>query len=174
MPTTDYAVNYGMSPAIITPCFGKIWPIPLPQIASVKVTYTAGYASPIVTGGALQSNQFRVSGPVSWVVGDTVKFSNSGGTLPAPLWEDADYTIATANGSVYTLTDDTGNSVTFTQLGTGRSFIGAVPAGIRSWMLLRVGSLYEFREEVAVMQKGGVRDLPYVDGLLDPFCTGLI
>jgi uncharacterized phiE125 gp8 family phage protein len=171
MPPADYAVNYGMSPTIITPCFGKIWPIPLPQIGSVKVTYTAGYASPITTGGQLASNQFRVSGPVSWSVGDVVKFSNSGGSLPAPLWEDASYTIATADGSIYTLNDEFGQAVTFSQLGVGRNFIGEVPAGIRSWMLLRVGSLYEFREEVAVMQRGGVKELPYVDGLLDPFMS---
>lgn len=173
MPPADYIINYGMSPTIITPGFGKIWPIPFPQIGSVKITYTAGYASPITTGGALQNNQFRVSGPVSWAVGDTVKFSNSGGVLPAPLWEDASYTIATANGSIYTLNDEFGQPVTFTQLGMGRNFIGAVPAGIRSWMLLRIGSLYEFREEVAVMQKGGVKELPYIDGLLDPFMSAV-
>jgi uncharacterized phiE125 gp8 family phage protein len=171
MPPTDYVVNYGMSPTIITPGFGKIWPIPLPQIGSVKVTYTAGYASPITTGGPLANNQFRVSGPVAWAGGDTVKFSNSGGTLPVPLWEDASYTIATANGGIYTLNDEFGQPVTFTQLGMGRNFIGAVPAGIRSWMLLRIGSLYEFREEVAVMQKGGVKELPYIDSLLDPFMS---
>jgi uncharacterized phiE125 gp8 family phage protein len=171
MPDTDYVVNYGMSPAIITPRFGKIWPIPLPQIGSVKVTYTAGYASPITTGGALAAGEFRISGPVTWKIGDLVAFYNSGGVLPAPLQDGANYTIASANGSVYTLTDEFGRPVTFTQPGTGRNFVGVVPAGIRSWMLLRVGSLYEFREEVAVMQKGGVKELPYVDGLLDPFMS---
>jgi uncharacterized phiE125 gp8 family phage protein len=171
MPATDYVVNYGMSPTIITPGFGKIWPIPLPQIGSVKVTYTAGYASPIITGGVLAAGEFRVSGPVTWKVGDPVAFYNSGGVLPAPLQDGANYIIASANGSAYTLTDEFGQPVTFTQPGTGRNFIGVVPAGIRSWMLLRVGSLYEFREEVAVMQKGGVKELPYVDGLLDPFMS---
>jgi hypothetical protein len=31
--------------ARITPVFGKIWPIPMPQIESVRVTYTAGYGT---------------------------------------------------------------------------------------------------------------------------------
>lgn len=31
--------------ARITPVFGKIWPIPLPQIESVRVTYIAGYSN---------------------------------------------------------------------------------------------------------------------------------
>jgi len=174
VPPADYVVNTGMTPAIITPRFGKVWPIPLPQIGSVKVTYTAGYASPITTGGTLTSSQLRVSGPVDWAVGDLVRFYNSGGVLPAPLCAEANYTIATAAGSVYTLTDDMGNPVTFTQLGTGRSYIGVVPDGIRSWMLLRVGALYENREEVAVGQRVVVLELPFVDGLLDPYMSGLV
>lgn len=173
MPEADYVVNPGMTPAIITPRFGKIWPIPLPQIGSVKVTYTAGYASPITTGGALSAGEFRVTGPVAWQVGDPVQFYNSGGVLPAPLSADAVYGIASANGNVYTLTDESGGAVTFTQLGTGRNFIGVVPEGIRAWMLLRIGALYENREEVAVGQRVVVLELPFVDGLLDPFMTGL-
>jgi uncharacterized phiE125 gp8 family phage protein len=172
MPASDYVVNVGMSPAIITPGFGKIWPIPLPQIGSVKITYTAGYASPVTTGGALSANQFRVTGPVTWAVGARVQFYNSGGVLPAPLDADSAYLIASAAPGIYTVTDEFGGAVTFTQPGMGRSYIGVVPAGIRSWMLLRIGSLYENREEVAIMQKGGIKELPYVDGLLDPYMAG--
>lgn len=170
-PNPDYVVR-GTVPTIITPAFGKIWPIPLPQVGSVKVTYTAGYASPITTGGSLASNQLRVTGPVQWAVGDVVQFYNSGGVLPAPLSCDVSYTIASASNGVYTLTDDTGAAVTFTQLGTGRSFIGVVPDGIRAWMLLRVGSMYENREEVAILNRGQIKDLPYIDGLLDPYMAG--
>jgi uncharacterized phiE125 gp8 family phage protein len=167
MPAADYVVNAGMTPALITPVFGKIWPIPLPQVASVKVTYTAGYASPIMVGAP--GGQFKVSGPVAWTPGDTVHFYNSGGALPAPLDPEAAYTIASAGAGVYTLKDESGVAVSFTDTGSGRSYIGVVPDGIRSWMLLRVGSLYENREEVAIMPRGGIRDLPYVDGLLDPW-----
>ena len=173
MPQTDYVVNAAKTPAIIAPGFGKLWPIPLPQIGSVRITYDAGYASPFVTGGALAANQIRVTGPVAWAVGARVQFYNSGGVLPSPLSADASYLIASALGGIYTLTDDLGAVVTFTQLGTGRNFIGVVPDGIRSWMLLRIGSLMENREEVAIMQKGGVKELPYVDGLLSPFMTDL-
>src|SRR5258708_6430304 len=49
MPTTDYAVDIACEPARITPVFGKIWPILLPQIGAVQVTFDAAYAAPITT-----------------------------------------------------------------------------------------------------------------------------
>lgn len=91
-PQSNYAIDLSGAPARITPKFGKIWPIPLPQIGSVWFDYTAGY------GGA----------------------SN-------------------------------------------------VPEGIKHWILLRLTTLYENREEVAVMNRGKVDPLPFVDGLLDPY-----
>ena len=93
MPDTDWIADLSGGLARLTPRFGKIWPIPLPQIGAVKVNFTAGY----------------------------------------------------------------GNEPT------------DVPEGIRHWILLRVSSLYENREEVAVMQRGNVSSLPYVDSLLDPY-----
>lgn len=45
----------------------------------------------------------------------------------------------------------------------------AVPAGIKSWMLLRIGALYENREEIVVGQRLSSVDLPFVDSLLDPY-----
>lgn len=177
MDPADYVVNDTNTPAMITPKFGKIWPIALPEIASVKVTYDAGFASPIKINTT--SNEITVNGPVEWKVGDRVQFYGSGGEdfkMPAPLDPDAAYLIATAPGNgIYTLTDIAGAVIDFTDagVGTGRTFIGVVPDGIRAWMLLRVGAMYENREEVAVGQRVVVLDLPYVDGLLDPFRTSM-
>jgi uncharacterized phiE125 gp8 family phage protein len=89
----NYAIDLSGVLPRMTPGFGRIWPIPLPQIGSVQVNYTAGY-----------------------------------GATPAD-----------------------------------------VPAGIRQWLLLRVGTLYENREEVAILTRGKVEPLPYVDALLDPY-----
>ncbi len=36
-------------------------------------------------------------------------------------------------------------------------------------MKVRIGTLYENREEVALLNRGKVELLPYVDNLLDPF-----
>lgn len=93
MSASDYAADLSGCPARITPAFGKIWPITLPQIGTVKVNYTAGY-------------------------GDNA----------------AD-----------------------------------VPEGIRHWILMMVGTCYENREMVAILSRGKVEQLPFVDGLLDPY-----
>lgn len=44
-----------------------------------------------------------------------------------------------------------------------------VPEGIKGWIKLRVGSLYAHREEMAVLSRGRIDPLPFVDGLLDPY-----
>ena len=43
MPSTYYATDLACEPARITPIFGQIWPITLPQIGAVSVTFVAGY-----------------------------------------------------------------------------------------------------------------------------------
>ncbi|HRD89307.1 MAG TPA: head-tail connector protein [Accumulibacter sp.] len=92
MPPAEYTVDAACEPARVTPVFGRIWPIALPQIGAVAVTFDAGY-------------------------------------------------------------------------GTAAS----VPEGIKSWIKLRVGSLYAHREEVALLTRGKIEPLPFIDGLLDPY-----
>jgi uncharacterized phiE125 gp8 family phage protein len=41
-----YTVDVACEPARVTPVFGQIWPISLPQIGSVSVTFDAGYGGP--------------------------------------------------------------------------------------------------------------------------------
>lgn len=50
MPSTDYIAELVGEPCRITPVFGKIWPIPLPQIGAVEVNFTSGYAGSIPEG----------------------------------------------------------------------------------------------------------------------------
>lgn len=92
MPAANYAQDLACEPARITPVFGQIWPIPLPQIGAVSVIFDAGYGGP-----------------------------------------------------------------------------EQVPEGIKSWIKLRVGSLYAHREEVATLSRGRVDALSFLDGLLDPY-----
>lgn len=92
MPSANYASDLACEPARITPVFGQIWPITLPQIAAVSVTFDVGYGA-----------------------------------------------------------------------------AGAVPEGIKRWMLVRIGSLYQNREEVAALARGSIEALPFIDSLLDPY-----
>lgn len=93
-----YVADLASVPARIGPVFGQIWPIPMPQMASVRVDYTAGYG----TAGT------------------------------------------------------------------------AVPAGIRQWILLRVSTLYEHREEAEIVARGRLEPMPFVDGLLDPYRVAML
>lgn len=45
----------------------------------------------------------------------------------------------------------------------------AVPQGIKSWMLMRIGAMYENREEIVVDKRVAAVELPFVDRLLDRF-----
>jgi|SRR5882672_7721153 len=181
MDPGDYVTNLAMQPGIVAPAFGKIWPITLPQLSAVNITYDAGYVSPFGRSGS--SSSILVSGPVQWKIGDRVRFSNSGGALPAPLNPATDYLIATAPGNgLYTLTDAAGVAVPITGAGTGTSYIGdnrgsryfgEVPSGMRGWMLIRAASLYENREEVAILNRGHIEELPFMEGLLDEFRVSL-
>lgn len=45
----------------------------------------------------------------------------------------------------------------------------AVPAGIRIWLLMMTGTLFENRELIAILNRGGVKELPIFDGLLDDY-----
>jgi uncharacterized phiE125 gp8 family phage protein len=97
MPASDYVLDAACEPARITPVFGEMWPITLPQIGAVSVIFDAGF-------------------------------------------------------------------------GTAAS----VPEGIKSWIKLRVGSLYTHREEVATLTRGRIDRLPFTDGLLDPYKVSLV
>ncbi|WP_316150439.1 head-tail connector protein [Cupriavidus sp. BIC8F] len=169
MPPTDYTVDYSADPVRITPVFGKIWPIPLPQIGAVWVTYDAGYAAPVTAAG----NNVTVIGWKPLAVGDVVRLSNAGGALPAPLQPMTDYYVQSiVSPGVYTLATTAGGApIALTNTGTGQSFLGVIPEGIKAWLKIRLSTIYENREEVAIMNRGKIEPLPYVDRLLDPFKT---
>lgn len=99
MPSTDYVAELASEPSRITPVFGKIWPIPLPQIGAVKVRFVAGY------GAAAD-----------------------------------------------------------------------VPQGIKQWILLRIGALFENRAAIDFVTRGSQVVLPdaFVDSLLDPYRVPVI
>lgn len=169
MPTTDYTVDTSGLVARITPVFGKIWPIPLPQIGAVEVTFDAGDAAPITAAGNVLSVLGGLWRPLT--VGDAVRLSNSGGVLPGPLLPDTDYFVqSTPSATSFTLAATPGGAViTLDSSRSGTSFIGFVDEGIKAWMKLRMGSLYDLRADLNVIARGKLEPIPYIDALLDPF-----
>jgi uncharacterized phiE125 gp8 family phage protein len=51
----------------------------------------------------------------------------------------------------------------------GYGAAAVVPEGIKSWMKIWIATLYENREAVAILARGKVEPLAYVDRLLDPY-----
>ena len=170
MPTAEYVVDTSSEPCRITPVFGQIWPIPLPQIGAVNVRFVAGYAAPVVFDPS--AGTMTVQGAWKpYAAGDAVQFSNVGGLLPAGLSPGTSYFIASvATPNVYTLAAAPGGpAIVLTDAGSGVSLVGLVPEGIRSWMKIRMTSLYEYRGDVVIPERGKVEPLAYVDRLLDPY-----
>ncbi len=155
--------------AILSPVFGTVWPQTQDQKAAVEVQFIGGFAAPLTA----DSTADTVSAPLwpSLVIGSVLRFSNIGGALPTPLAAATDYYVrSVVSPGVYTLSATSGGSlIDITTNGTGQSFIGAVPEGILAWMKVRISTLYDNREEVAILTRGKVELLPYVDNLLDPF-----
>lgn len=164
-----YVVNARKVPAVIVPTYGYSWPATLQTPEAVTVTYNAGYASPLTADAT--ADTITVTGPVTFGVGDAVRFQNSGGALPAPLQAGRDYYVRTAPGNgVYTLSTTSGGSqLDLTDAGSGLSLIGEVPASILAWMLLQVEQLARNRGATEVIERGQVSTMPFVDGLVERF-----
>jgi uncharacterized phiE125 gp8 family phage protein len=82
MPAADYAVDLASEPVRITPVFGKIWPIALPQIGAIEVTFDAGHAAPITAVDAT-ADTITVPRWKTLAVGDTLRvFARDVGGLP--------------------------------------------------------------------------------------------
>ncbi len=172
LAATEYAVSLAGQLGRVTPAFGKVWPAnTLPQIGAVEVTFDAGDATGITVDPA--SDTVSITGGLwrTLTVGDALRFSNSGGVLPSPLVPDTDYYVqALPTSTSFKLAATAGGSVIdITAAGSGQSYLGVVPDGVCSWMKLRIGGLYENREDAMVVQRGTLFEVPYMDNLLDSF-----
>ena len=170
MPPSSYTVDYTSEPCRITPVFGQIWPIPLPQIGACNVQFVAGFAAPVAFNPS--TGTMTVQGTWKpYAVGDAVQLSNVGGLLPVGLWPNTSYFIqSVATPGAYTLAATSGGpAIALSDAGSGTSLIGAVPEGIRSWMKVRMTSLYEYRGDLVIPERGKVEPIAYVDRLLDPY-----
>lgn len=176
MPSSDYTVDL-TEPVRITPQFGKIWPVVLPQIGAVEIVFDAGYAAPLTANAG--ADTISVPGWQTLAVNNTLRVVNrdriaiGDGALPSPLAAYTDYYVRSVAGAdLYTLAASAGGALLdITGAGTGDSFIGEIPSGLKAWMLLRIGTMYENREAVVIAERHTMEVMPdpFVDGLLDPY-----
>ena len=148
---------------------GQSWPTADSRIGAVRVTYDAGDAAAVTVVAA--TDVFTIKGGIwaTLAVNDVVRLSNSGGVLPSPLLADTDYYIQSLpSATTFTLSETEGGAaIDITDVGTGTHYIGSVPDDVLSWMRLRIGGLYENREDAVATQGQQMMTLPYVDRLLD-------
>lgn len=101
-----------------------------------------------------------INGDAQTLVADTDYIVDASGLVPR---------ITPAPGKTWPVTQSRMAAVTIdVTVGYGTT-ANAVPAGLRHWLLVRVGTVFENREEVAILAKGKMELLPYIDGLLDPY-----
>lgn len=143
------------------------WPGP----SLMGVPYGVPYSMP---GHAVQLER----GPVLTV--DSIKYLQAGATITL---DPATY-VSDLSGPVPRITPVFGQiwpPISTPQIGNVQVNYTAgygpaasdVPEGIRHWILVRVATMYENREAVAILPRGKVEPLPYIDTLLDPYAVVL-
>ncbi len=171
LATTEWVADLSDPVARITPLFGKIWPVPLPQMGAVEVTYDAGDVAALSADATADVLSIRGGLWRTLAVNDNVRLSNSGGALPAPLQLDTDYYIqALPTATSFKLAATAGGAaIDLTDTGSGTTYIGVLGDGLKAWMLLRLGGLYENREDAVLAERARMEKYPFVDRLLDPY-----
>lgn len=181
MPAADYVVDPSGEIARITPVFGKIWPIPQPQIAAVSVTFDLGDAAKLTADP--NADTISVPGWKTLAVNDTLRISkrdkaadgdSAFPTIAAGALADyTDYFVQSVVGAnLYKISAAAGGAaIDITSAGTGDLFIGVIPEALRSWMLLAMGTLYNTRASATVDTRVTAAELPadFLDGLLDNY-----
>jgi uncharacterized phiE125 gp8 family phage protein len=163
-----YVVDLG-SVTRIALATGQSWPTADSRIGAVRVTYDAGDAAAVTVVAGTDVLTIKGGLWSTLAVNDVVRLSNSGGVLPSPFSPDTDYYIQSVPSTTTFKLSETadGAAIDITDAGTGTHYIGAVPEDVLSWMRLRIGGLYENREDAVVAQGQQMITLPYVDRLLD-------
>ena len=168
LSASAYVVDLSGPLARVVPAYGTAWPAVQQQPGAVRVVFDAGYAVPIVADAAANTITLRGSWP-DLAVNASVRLSNSGGVLPAPLQPDVDYYVQqVVSPGVYKLSATAGGvALDLSDAGSGTHFVGEVPDNVVNWILLRVASLFENRESEVQLDRGTLVPLPYIDRLLD-------
>jgi len=163
LATSVYASDTLAEPAVVRLAYNQTWPIYREEANCVQVTHVNGYASVFTASAA---TDIITAYGRTYTLNDVIRFTNSGGALPAGLSTATDYyVLAVTNNTFQVSTSQGGAAVDITGTGTGTHFIGEIPQGIKHAMLLLIGHWYEHRE--GVVDAGSLSEAPAaVDALL--------
>jgi len=140
---TDYTVDLASEPGRIILNDGYTWPTAeLAVNKPIHIRFQCGYLVPFTKS----STTIAKPSDHPFVVGDRVRLSVSGGSLPAPLTTTTDYYI-TATGLSLT---SGGADVSISADGTGTYFLGVLPECTKIGMLLILTDLYEERGDTII------------------------
>ncbi|MGH3850697.1 MAG: head-tail connector protein [Pseudonocardiaceae bacterium] len=166
LPAGDYTVDLYSQPARIMPAYGKYWPSTRAQLNAVSVRFRVGDATPFSVNAT--TNVITAQGR-SLTTAETVRLSNSGGSLPAGLNAETDYYVIEASGGSGKLALTSGGSaIDITDAGLGLHFLGVIPQDLKHALLFVLAHFYENREPVNIGNI--VNPLPLtVEALIGPY-----
>ena len=126
-----------------------VWP-PLSPYRQYPITirFRAGFAM-VISSVDTTGDTITVGGPKTYAANDTVRFSNSGGGLPAPLaYGTTYYVVSPSNGGLTFKVSATsgGSAIDLTSSGSGTSYVGEIPPDAAKGLLMMVGAAYRYRE----------------------------
>jgi len=143
LPFTDYTLDTVSEPGRVVLDADASWPsVELANSKAIHIRLQCGYLVPFIKSSS------TIAKPTDhpFAVGDRVRLSVSGGTLPAPLSSTVDYFI-TATGLSLT---SGGADVVVSADGTGTYFLGVLPESTKIGMKLIITDLYEERGDTII------------------------
>jgi uncharacterized phiE125 gp8 family phage protein len=163
---SGYQVDGVQEPGRILAGYSQSWPSTRSQVNAVRARFIAGYACGMTASPG--TDVLTHSGLRTLANTDPIRFSNSGGALPAPLVAGPTYYASNVAGNTFKVSATSGGAaIDITDAGTGSHYLGAVPRTILDWMLIAIAMMYEHREPVVT--DAVVSELKFVDRLLDRY-----
>lgn len=147
LAASEYRVDDASERARITPAWGKVWPSTLDVMNAVRLKYTVGHAV-YISSIDLALDVLTAKGH-DLVADSPVIVTNSGGAAPGGIdTGDTFYVKAPTADTLQLAAAAAGAAINITGMGSGASFIGAVPDDIVNAMLLLIEDLYAHRGEI--------------------------
>jgi len=145
----SYTVDKQRDAGWIVPAYGLGWPVTRCDINAVRVRYVAGMAIPFTANAG---TDFLTATGHGYANDDEVPVFTAG-AMPAGLADGGQYFAKAVTADTLQLAAAAGGAaIDITSAGTPPNFLGQLPKGIRTAMLLMLTHWYEHRSDVSERQ----------------------